>query len=452
MEKNRSHVAEMIFSLTLEIIYLLTGEDYTVVKKTSRECEPPNSHPRVSEEWSRTQSSLPVSPNHLLIHERHNEQKILELTNKIIQLLTGEVTAGNGTLNMEEWEYIAGHRNRYKDVMMENPQHLTTLDGSSNGNTSEGCPHPQEYKFGDLTVIKVEDMGEEEDAYLRVDQQCKKVEYCTDISTGGHNSRTMSADHLVFYADCEKEDNITQDSTGENSITANIHPVPPSADTSSGPSHYEECSPDISAIVTYSTGLSGDQIVPCSVCGEWFTQNTHHTTHAGANLFPFSECEKCFARRSHLFIHRRSHAGERSFSCPECGKCFLNKSVLRRHQKIHTGEKPFPCSECGKCFRDKSFLIKHQKIHTGEKPFSCSECGKCFTQKIHLVKHLRTHTGEKPFSCTECGKCFTHRSVLIKHQRIHTGEKPFFCAECGKCFRQKSHLVKHDVVHAHLHR
>ncbi|XP_073522097.1 oocyte zinc finger protein XlCOF29-like [Phyllobates terribilis] len=88
MDMERDKMAERILHLTLEILFQLTGEDYTVVKKTSSErCQDP-----VSEGWGRPLRPKTGPPPHPLIHEDINDQKILELTYKMIELLTGEVT------------------------------------------------------------------------------------------------------------------------------------------------------------------------------------------------------------------------------------------------------------------------------------------------------------------------------------------------------------------------
>ncbi|XP_071988526.1 oocyte zinc finger protein XlCOF29-like [Engystomops pustulosus] len=81
IEKDREQMAARILELTLEMISLITGEDYTVVKKSSGECVTP----RVSGGW--TQSPITEPPPHSLIHE----QKILELTSRITELLSGEM-------------------------------------------------------------------------------------------------------------------------------------------------------------------------------------------------------------------------------------------------------------------------------------------------------------------------------------------------------------------------
>ncbi|XP_066458454.1 oocyte zinc finger protein XlCOF29-like [Eleutherodactylus coqui] len=88
MEKDINKMAESVFNLTLEILLQLTGEDYTVVKKTSSDdCRAP-----VCDGWGRPLSPIMGPPLRHLIHKNINVGKILELTNKMIELLTGEVT------------------------------------------------------------------------------------------------------------------------------------------------------------------------------------------------------------------------------------------------------------------------------------------------------------------------------------------------------------------------
>ncbi|XP_077346160.1 uncharacterized protein LOC143989763 [Lithobates pipiens] len=127
MEEDRSHMTEKILNLTLEIIYLLTGERFPLVK-------------------SGDHMAITVPPCDSLKPERHNMEKILEVTKKMMELLTGEVPIRCQDVtvyfSMEEWEYLEGHKDLYKDVMMDNQPPLTSPDGSSNGNPPERCPRP----------------------------------------------------------------------------------------------------------------------------------------------------------------------------------------------------------------------------------------------------------------------------------------------------------------------
>ncbi|XP_075705431.1 uncharacterized protein LOC142729733 [Rhinoderma darwinii] len=147
---DKGHITEKILNVTLEIIYLLTGEDCSVVKKTSGDSLSPNRCPHMSGGWT----STITEPS--LIPKRNNEQKILELTNKIIHLLTGEVPIRcqdvSVYFSMEEWEYIEEHKDLYRDAMMEDHRPLTSPGISSKRNPSERCPSsvfswdcPQEY-------------------------------------------------------------------------------------------------------------------------------------------------------------------------------------------------------------------------------------------------------------------------------------------------------------------
>ncbi|XP_069605655.1 oocyte zinc finger protein XlCOF8.4-like [Ranitomeya imitator] len=378
MDMKRDKMAKRILDLTLEILFCLTGEDYTVVKKTSSErCQDP-----VSEGWERPLSPITKPPPHLLIHEDINDQKILELTYKMIELLTGEVPIRCQDVavyfSMEEWEYLELHNNLYEDIMIEVPQPPTSPDLSSKRTTPERCLRPllpqdckqedpnvpQDHQGEDLTHINTTE------TYVRGDERCKEetptYDYpddCTWKSEGQLTSSILKSDDLE----------ISQDTIEVNSIT-----------------------PDILSSL-HSKDLSSDSLPATE-----------------ENQRPKRGIKKQTAPKA-----------RKSFSCSECGKCFNWKHHLDRHQRIHTGEKPFSCSECGKCFNQKVNLDRHQRNHTGDMPFSCSECGKYFNKKGHLDVHHRTHTGEKPFFCSECGKCFVRKSDLGRHQRLHTWEKPF---------------------------
>ncbi|XP_077110631.1 uncharacterized protein LOC143766667 isoform X2 [Ranitomeya variabilis] len=456
MDMKRDKMAERILHLTLEILFRLTGEDYTVVIKNSNErCQTP-----VSEGWERPLSPITKPPPHPLIHEDINEQKILELTYKMIELLTGEIPIRCQDVavyfSMEEWEYLELHNNLYEDVMMEVPQPLTSPDLSSKRTTPERCPCPllpqdckqedpsvpQDHQGEDLTHINTTE------TYMRGDERCKEeiptYDYpddCTWRSEGQLTSSILKSDDLE----------ISQDTIEVNAITSDIPSSLRSKDLSSDSLPTTKENPRPKRGIKKQTAPKTRKSFSCSECGKCFNWkhhlDRHQRIHTGEKPFSCSECGKCFIQKCNLDIHLRNHTGDKPFSCPECGKCFNKKGTLDDHHRTHTGEKPFSCLECGKCFAHKSQLIEHQRLHTGEKPFFCSECGKCFVTKSSLVKHHRHHTGEKPFSCSECGKYFTQKSELVKHQRIHTGEKPFSCSECGKYFTRKSELVKHQRIH-----
>ncbi|XP_073445222.1 uncharacterized protein [Dendrobates tinctorius] len=182
MDMDRDKMAERILHLTLEILFRLTGEDYTVVKKTSSDrCQNP-----VSEGWGRPLSPITGPPPHPLIHEDINDQKILGLIYKMIELLTGEVPIRCQDVavyfSMKEWEYLEGHRDLYKNVIMEVPQPLTSPDLSSKRTTPQRCPRPllpqdcnqedpnvsQDHQGEDLTHINTTE------TYVRGDERCKE--------------------------------------------------------------------------------------------------------------------------------------------------------------------------------------------------------------------------------------------------------------------------------------
>ncbi|XP_075697410.1 uncharacterized protein LOC142663001 [Rhinoderma darwinii] len=452
MDKNRNGMTERILNLTLEMIYLLTGEDYIVVKKRTEEGEgwsrnqvpitmsPPQSlihkkdqeildltnkitelltgedntevkkRTEEGEGWSRNQVPITMSPPQSLIHKK--DQEILDLTNKITELLTGEVPIRCQDVtvhfSMEEWEYIEGHKDQYDDIM-DNPTTTSPVEPNkeetperypsplySKNDPEENRNVPQDHQVTHLTDIKTEDIREAEEETHEDVTPCKEEEIPIDISTD-KCTKNVAGHLLLLSPDYEEKSSIiTEDNCGKPSttlFTTNTLFVLHSGNLSTDPTNHKEPSSGQSQIVKQITGYKWRKIFTCSECG------------------------KHFKSKYILSMHERSHTDERPFSCSECEKCYRRKSHLTVHYKRHTGEKPYSCSECGKCFIQKSVLVQHQRIHTGEKPFLCSECGKCFGQKYDLLNHRLIHTGEKPFSCSVCGKCYNHRSALAQHKK-----------------------------------
>ncbi|XP_056387764.1 gastrula zinc finger protein XlCGF66.1-like isoform X2 [Hyla sarda] len=133
MDKDRKDIADRVLNLTLELINLLTGENYTVVKKTSGECLTSSNHRYISRRWSKTQSSIVEPPPHERNHERNDNEKILELTTQIIELLSGE---GEDVANVkvevitEEEIYMRGGQQcKEEEIHVD-----TSPDGPSNNN------------------------------------------------------------------------------------------------------------------------------------------------------------------------------------------------------------------------------------------------------------------------------------------------------------------------------
>ncbi|KAM8923965.1 LOW QUALITY PROTEIN: uncharacterized protein RCH25_008711 [Pelodytes ibericus] len=499
MKKSRTMMSEGILDLTLEILYLLTGEDYMVVKK-SGEKDPASHSPCMSEGSRKPQNPSMKPPSH------SSDQKILELTNKIIQLLTGEVPIRcedvTVYLSMEEWEYLEGHKDLYKDVMMETHQTSSSLDLPKHQKKPEGFYHNTYSEHPETDNKGVLGTSPREKCKYRFQARTRESSSVSEPSALPENAK--ASDSNIYQSpersavqppstdqkeECvsseeeeeeeEEEENLSdseiysptedteteyntiiikEESAWEDEGNSDIYTHTLDS-TRSNTTMYEDLPGTYRHPPCLQTMHKPDGPCSCTDCRRQLITNAdlmrrqngyHQSQHPADISYPCYECGKCFSQESYLISHQKVHTEERPFSCSICGKSFGYRSYLNKHLRFHIGKKPFSCSDCGKKFYFKAHLVSHQRIHTGEKPFSCSECGKCFNRDSNLLRHQRIHTGEKPFLCSICGKCFSRDAYLVSHQRIHMKEKHFCCSVCGVYFSRKSQLNHHMKVHTIL--
>ncbi|PIO27496.1 hypothetical protein AB205_0142970 [Aquarana catesbeiana] len=241
MEEDRSHITERILNLTLEIIYLLTGESGDHMTITVPPCDSPQP-------------------------ERHNMQKILEITKKMMELLTGEDTMVESS--------------SYRNPPERCPRPLYSRDS-----THEDHTIPHHHQGEDLTNVKVED--EVEERYVRDDQQYteeagmmrtfKEEDTPTEISTG-HTIKEPSKDHLALPPGCKmKEEDITRDCAGEKTMRSAADGGLHSVYRLSNPSDSEQPLRD-------DVGIQGKEKFSCPECGECFSSELSLTAHQRSHM------------------------------------------------------------------------------------------------------------------------------------------------------------------------
>uniref|UniRef100_A0A8C5PN62 C2H2-type domain-containing protein n=1 Tax=Leptobrachium leishanense TaxID=445787 RepID=A0A8C5PN62_9ANUR len=508
-DKARDPLTQRLLDLTLEIIFLLTGEGHIVVKV--HETVMAAVSDQVSKGGSRRTQIFNTEPlTHSGIHEPNNE-KILELSNQIIRLLTGEVPIRcedvTVYLSMEEWEYVERHKELYEDIMMEDHQPVISIDKSVSGESitpaslsgNKSITNNMEQNLNKKTKGRAESATytEQESPASGEEQVTNKSEYSpTDIKQEPASCAENLTD-CVIYKPTENTSTDTgaeSDSHGERNITDHdIFPSTEHTQTEYLSTDIKQESPIYKGNLTDSVIYKRTEYTPDNF-GEYLTGDTNplEINHSESliesrkpdtdlimynsvykdNAVISSEMGEVSYFESDLVIRGNNCRAEafsptfcrenptpesglkhqqvnieELFFFPECGEHFTDRIALKRHQMIHTSKKTFNCTDCGNCFTRASHLAKHKVTHKAKKTFKCTDCGKCFTRASHLVKHKVTHKPKMTFKCTDCGKCFTRASHLVKHKVTHKTKKTFKCTDCGKCFTRASHLVKHKVTH-----
>ncbi|PIO23500.1 hypothetical protein AB205_0112040 [Aquarana catesbeiana] len=451
-----------------------------------------------------------VPSPHFLKHRRNNDKKIVEVTKKIIELLTGEVPIRCQDVtvyfSMEEWEYLEGHKDLYKNATMDNQLPLTSpgkrrlyCKGES---STEGPPrssiifpfllYSRDSTQGDHTIphhhqhkgqmyVKNEVKEEEEETTVMGFQESMeevgmivttKEESFIEMSTDGPSNGNPPERclHPLYSRDSPQEDHpIPHHHQGEERINIKAEVKEEEEETYVGgdqpsmeevgmimKSEQDEIFPPFDTNGCDVRNSSERHLLLSADCksednvitqdppgGNPNTQNIHHRPSClVTSMDPSDQGES--SHQSHTMI---VNIHVRSHTADRSTDPSNPEESSLPHEGAHRSDNLFSCSECGKCFTRKQNLVKHQRIHKGERPYSCLVCGKSFIHQGALGIHQRIHTGERPYSCLECGKSFTHQGALVIHQRIHTGERPYPCLECGKSFTKKGALVEHHRIH-----
>ncbi|KAM4033771.1 uncharacterized protein ACNLHF_020581 [Anomaloglossus baeobatrachus] len=455
VKKIRNRMTQRILNITLEIIYLLTGEDYTVVKSRKRakmrelgELDGPQIPTAVA----------PPPPCHS--NEENNDRQILELAYKIIQLLNGE-----------EGDYLEGHHDFYAD-MLSNEQSFRSHDITEHGlviYTSDSKEESMLYEEGTLMdtsiftpdghhsyisthdkdeCISQEEEEEEEEEHTDTDITCTLVKEeppsCDEeslidkdaweftnhrqqdsCSTGNDEKalydKSTQSGNMAFTPICHRQQASSIDV--EERPTNWLLPKPflhiKNKSFSCKDGHHkanakEKCHgtdgeieyklvriKDDSSSEEDNTSteesrkddidFQEDNLLPVNLTQRDKTIDPVTCSFDDANIYQCIGCQKHFTTNMDLQTHQTIHKTFQKSICPECGKIFLCTSALITHRQSHTGEKRFLCTVCGKSFGQLSQLKTHERIHTDERPFSCSVCGKSFRCRSHLISHARIH-------------------------------------------------------------
>ncbi|XP_069604986.1 gastrula zinc finger protein XlCGF66.1-like [Ranitomeya imitator] len=180
MDMDKDKMAERILHLTLEILFRLTGEDCN-----QEDSNVPQDH------------QVPIRCQDVAVY-----------------------------FSMEEWEYLEGHRDLYKDVIMEVPQPLTSSDLTRKRTTPERYPRPllpqdcnqedpnapQDLQGEDLSHINTTETS------VSSDEQCKEKiptdnhpDDCTRRSEGQLKSSIVISDDLEITQNTIEVNTITPD-------------------------------------------------------------------------------------------------------------------------------------------------------------------------------------------------------------------------------------------------
>ncbi|XP_069809544.1 uncharacterized protein [Dendropsophus ebraccatus] len=360
MNKSRELKSTRMLNQALEIVSLIAGEEWVIVKKNS-------------------------------IHNGVHE-------------LTGEVPIKCGEVavyfSMDEWDYIEDHKEDYEDFVTDNIPLNRTWEVPEQWDSD---PMTEYEEFEELEEDEEEDIPDpppnedssdwEPDSDMEFEKKEKSVAIRERVISSNPETEEPQMTHK-----CDECEEAFPD---EEALEAHK------------PTHIRKCEDceelfsTEAKLIKHRAENHATKRFACTICGIQYDYKSqfiiHQRAHTGEKPFPCAVCGKKFGHRSSLLVHQRRHTAGKTFECGKCDRRFDKKSELVRHEKDHSQNQPYKCKKCEKTFACKTGLLRHRKDHPEENddkkekvrskkhPFKCKVCGKKFAQKRTYEKHMWEH-------------------------------------------------------------
>ncbi|XP_069837070.1 gastrula zinc finger protein XlCGF53.1-like [Dendropsophus ebraccatus] len=507
MDKDRNYMTEKILKLTLEIIYLLTGENYAPVNPST-----PHVTRSISHKFGRSCRSVTVDNSSSGGSDKENDQKILDLTNKIIHLLTEEVPVRYEDImvcfTMEEWEYVEEHKDLYKYVLMEDRDRDTSkvLNREETEREDEQALPPPLCSIKDANDIQAKAVRK---ASIWRKPRKRRAKYLSKYKEKLATVKNMQRDN-------KPPENSTIDSGSLANVDGDfIHDVPYSETNTHSPCLSSEIKPDDENYtssdqtqVTYTVCQNEEQ-VPCSGrnSAEGFVDaKSSHPEFLPCIREPPIDNVTITSYTQDQYVYTAIKEESVPTDADTYGSTQYpssddqeepwqktNASVNAQYTLGQIKKEYVPCEE--EKSQNSSFYIPPDHIETRSipkqikvEPLSHEEGYELYiptdcTQRLHTstpgqamnrvrdaakttkrfsvtkhrdwnktpenaphMSHRTAQVVDGMYVCSTCGKSFTSHFGLDKHQAMHNGNK-VSCPQCGKLFFYKSSLVIHQRIH-----
>uniref|UniRef100_A0A8C5WDP5 C2H2-type domain-containing protein n=1 Tax=Leptobrachium leishanense TaxID=445787 RepID=A0A8C5WDP5_9ANUR len=490
MNTNKNQVSERILHLTLEILYLLTGEEGFIVKNPSEHVTH-NSSPCVSGE---TCIHVMGSPKHEE-QARNNEKKLPQVSKKDNLLLAGEVPV----------KYVDdGHMNFHKDVMMEDRQFHSSLDGAKErsttvrSNTPVSTPNFATEDQSYCIPKKTEKRPKRNRARRRRKRPMAKdsasvdgrVTVC-DINAPAEPTQTECTASPITEKAFHKEGDITEILTSTEPTQKEYLPTwgideASSSEKEENPSHADtdtsmdykstalweestsnqggdsDCDTDTSP-GEYTTVQIKEESDSCEDQNDMCTPTEYpliRTKRESASreegnltvsdMYTSTEHTQTgdgFHTKEHELWNHREHTMSRSHSSMNSDQVYDDETDIRYQHSALAADETCKYTEGQDYFTSNLENVAQHAGGNQKNELTCLKCGKQFLKESNLARHYTIHKEIKRYPCSYCTKSFNDRWRFERHERIHTGEKPYPCPMCGKRFTEKSALVVHQRIH-----